>query len=219
LLAAVLIVLLLLPLGIITAQLGLGTKTWIGYSLYKVAFLVPPVIYCRLCGIGLVRDILKLQNWRRGLGVAFFLGLLAIATFWIAYYVLGDLLLDKDRITARIDAQFHVNASTILLITPITILANSLLEEFFYRGFAYGQLARWHAGAAYLLPSLAFTLQHLLFIRDWVTFLPLMLAIAGLVVFAIILSWLYATYESIIAPWLTHIFGDVAMMGIALTLV
>jgi membrane protease YdiL (CAAX protease family) len=217
--AALVIGMLVLPLCVICLQQQFPSRNWITYSLYKIAFLIPPLLYCRVYGIRVVQDIMRPSHWRRGTAVAVRLGLLAIGIFWLAYYALGDFLLDKAHIRQRIDAQFHVNATTILLIAPITILLNSLLEEFFYRGFAFGQMARWNRTAAYLLPSIAFTVQHLLFIWHWVTPLPLTLAVIGLFVFALVVSWLYAAYGTIIAPWLAHVCGDIAMMGIAITLV
>ena len=71
---------------------------------------------------------------------------------------------------------------------------------------------------AYLLPAAAFTVQHLLFIYHWVTPIPFLLAIVGLFVFALVLENLYERAGSIVAPWVVHILGDVAMMGIALTM-
>jgi membrane protease YdiL (CAAX protease family) len=191
---------------------------WLHYSMYKIAFIVPPLLYCKLAGVSPFRDILKFQHWRQGLSVALKLGLLAVAIFWGAYFLLSDVLLDKEHITRRIDEQFHVNASTVLLVAPFTILLNSLLEEFFYRGFVFGQLLPIHKPTAYVLPAAAFTIQHLLFIADWVTRLPFALATIGLFVFAVVASWLYARYETIVTPWVTHMLGDVAMMGIAVSL-
>ena len=47
--------------------------------------------------------------------------------------------------------------------------------------------------------------------------LPLV-AIAGPSVLALLLEDLYARYDTILAPWLVHADGDVAMMGIAVTM-
>jgi len=68
------------------------------------------------------------------------------------------------------------------------------------------------------LPASVFTVQHLLFIYHWVTLLPLLLAIVGLFVFALVLQALYAKADSLVAPWIAHILGDVAMMLIAVEL-
>jgi uncharacterized protein len=215
---AVLIVLTLLPLAVIGVQLALGLDGVVGYSLYKIALLVPPLVYCRVTGLGVWRDILKPRNWRRRLPAALALGVAAVGLFWGVYFVWGDVLLDKTMIAEKIGEQFSVTAGTVLLVAPITIFLNSLLEEFFYRGFAFGQLVRRHRRLGYLLPAAAFTAQHLLFTRHWATPLPLAMGVVGLFAFAIVLARLYESADSIVAPWVVHMLGDVAMMGVAVTL-
>jgi hypothetical protein len=69
---------------------------------------------------------------------------------------------------------------------------------------------------AYLLPAGVFTVQHLLFIYHWVTPLPLALAVVGLFVFAVVVQRLYERADTIVAPWVVHVFGDLAMMAIAM---
>ena len=44
------------------------------------------------------------------------------------------------------------------------------------------------------------------------------MAAAGLFVFALVLQKVYEAADSIVAPWVIHILGDVAMMGIAVSL-
>jgi membrane protease YdiL (CAAX protease family) len=214
-----LVILTLLPLAVIAGQLAVGAKGMLGYSVYKIALLVPPLVYCRVAGVEVFGDILKLSNWGNGLKWSVALGLLAIAIFWSVYYTLGELLLDKQMITAKIDRQFSVNATSVFLVAPITIALNSLLEEFFYRGFAFGLLVRRCTVVGFVLPAVAFTVQHLLFIYHWLTPLPLAIAVVGLLVFAFVLEKVYAATDTIVAPWLIHIFGDIAMMGIAVSLI
>jgi membrane protease YdiL (CAAX protease family) len=216
-----LIALILLPLAAIGVQLALELDRVlgvVGYSLYKVCFLVPPLIYCRVHGIRIFGDILKLGNWRRCLSVALWLGGLAVLIFWGVYYFLGDLLLDKAMVAEKIGDQFSVTASTVFLIAPVTIFLNSFLEEFFYRGFAFGLLVKKHRWLGYLLPATVFTVQHILFIYHWVTPLPFGMAVVALFVLALVLEKLYEKADSIVAPWLVHAFGDLAMMGIAVTM-
>ena len=111
-----------------------------------------------------------------------------------------------------------MTATTVLLIAPFTIIINSLLEEFFYRGFSFGLLAKKNAIVGYLLPAAVYTAQHVLFFREWLDPIPFIIATAGLFVFALILSKVYSATQTIVAPWIIHIFGDIAMMGIAVTL-
>ena len=213
-----LVAIIILPLAVILLQLAVGVSGALGYSIYKITFIVPPLIYCRVHRISLRDDILKLSNWRRGLKRSCALGILAILIFWGVYYALGDLLLDKEMITAKIETQFGVNAATVFLVAPFTILLNSFLEEFFYRGFAFGLLVKKQRRLGYLLPATVFTVQHLLFIYHWVTPLPFCMAVVGLFIFALVLEKMYEKADSIVAPWLIHMCGDLAMMSIALSM-
>ena len=80
-----LIALILIPLAVIGLQLALDLDRVlgvVGYSLYKVCFLVPPLIYCRMLGISVFSDILRLKNWRRYLSLTVCLGVLAVLIFW-----------------------------------------------------------------------------------------------------------------------------------------
>ena len=128
------------------------------------------------------------------------LGGLAVFIFWGVYYTLGDLLLDKAMIVEKIGDQFSVTANTIFLIAPVTIFLNSLLEEFFYRGFAFGLLVKKRRWLGILLPAMVFTTQHLLFIYHWVSPLPFALAVVGLIVFALVVQKIYEQADSIMAP-------------------
>lgn len=212
---------IVLPLAIIGFQLLLDLdSSWgvFGYSLYKVSFVIPPLIYCRVKRVSVRNDVLRLYKWRQHLGTSAGLGVLAVLIFWSAYAAWGDLLLDKPKIVGKMDDQFRVTSATVLIIAPITIFFNSFLEEFFYRAFGFGLLVQRSRWLGWTFPAAVFTTQHMLFIYHWVTPLPLAMAIAGLVVFALVAQKVYLLAGSIVAPWVVHILGDVAMMGIAVDL-
>ena len=214
----VLIVLMVLPLAVIGLQLHFdlaGRFGLFGYSLYKLCFLLPPLLYCHLRGIGVRVELLRFGDWRRRLPWALGLGGLAAVSFWGLFLLLGDRLLDKARIVDQLGAQFSVTAKIVVPIGLFTIVVNSLLEEFFYRGFGVGLLRRRSRLLAALLPAAVFTAHHLLFLRSWLDPLPLTIAAAGLLVFALALAWLYEQAGSIVAPWVTHVIADLAMMSIA----
>ena len=214
----VLMLLVVLPLVLILGQQAVGYEGVVGYSIYKIAFIVPPLIYCRVRGIGLFRDILRFERWRHGLAPSIVLGLVAVGLFWLLYWLLANRLVDEDAIVEGMKAQFSVTAKTVLLIAPFTIVVNSLLEEFFYRGFSFGLLVKKNTIIGYLLPAAVYTVQHVLFFREWLDPIPFIIATGGLFVFALILAKVYSATKTIVAPWIIHIFGDIAMMGIAVML-
>jgi membrane protease YdiL (CAAX protease family) len=211
-----------LPLAVIGVQVffDLG-KVWgsVGYSIYKVFFLIPPLIYCRMHGIQIFGDIFILKNWRRYLSVAVGLGVLSLLIFWGAYFSLREVLeIDEDLIVRSTREQFGVTRNNVLIVAPLTIFFNSMLEEFFHRGFSFGQLVKKNRWLGYLLPASVFTVQHMLFIYQWSTPLKLVIAVVALFVFALVLQAIYEKAQSLVTPWVIHIFADIAMMGIAVWL-
>ena len=151
----------MLPLLIIYLQLSLGLTGVLGYSLYKLAFIIPPIAYCWSKGLSLNKDIWQWQNWRQGFWPALGTGMIAIIIFWGVYALFGSLFVDEHLIVQKMSEQFSVTAKTVLLIAPITIIINSLLEESFYRGFAFGRLYSISPLLAFLVPSAVFSIQHL----------------------------------------------------------
>ncbi len=211
--------LLLLPLAVILVQISIGATGWIGNACYKSAFIVPPLIYCRVHGIRIGREIFRWQNWRNDLRLSLAMGVGAALLFWGFYATAGSLLVDKGVIAAKIHEQFSVTAGTVLLIAPFTILINSLIEEFFYRGFAFGLIATRRPVLGTLLPAAVFTVQHLLFAYHWVGPGTVAIGVVVLFMFSLVTQAMYAKADSIVAPWVIHICGDLAMMTIAVELI
>ncbi len=206
--------LLLLPLAIIALQIASGATGGLANGIYKVGFIVPPIVYCRVHGIHIGSDIFRWQNSRNGLGLSLVIGLVTAIIFVAFYAACGHLLVDKRAIAEKIQQQFGVTAGTVLLIAPWTIMINSLIEEFFYRGFSFGLIAKQRPLLGTLLPAAVFTVQHLMFAYHWVG--P---GIVALLVFSLVEQAMYAAADSIVAPWIIHICGDLAMMAIAMDLI
>jgi membrane protease YdiL (CAAX protease family) len=98
-------------------------------------------------------------------------------------------------------------------------VAHSLLEEVYWRAFVYGRLAVWlPAPAAVALASLAFAAHHLIVVaryvpadRLWSVAVPATaaVALAGA-------HWcaLYRRTGSLLAPWVSHLLVDAAVLGL-----
>ncbi len=219
-----LVALVLLPLAVIVGQLIAGSHGPVGYSLYKFAFLLPPILYCRWQGIGVFRDILKFRHWRNGLGWAAALSLGAALIFAGAYWAWSDVLIDEAKIVEKIDAQFGVSKQTVLLVeadrplvAPITILLNSLWKSSF---IAASHSGCWPEEFAHGLPAAgrgvhgAAPAVHLSLGRTGGACAGDRLAVRAVAGARVAVP--EVRYDR--RPWVVHIGGDVAMMGIALTL-
>ncbi|MHB0957512.1 MAG: CPBP family intramembrane glutamic endopeptidase [Pirellulaceae bacterium] len=101
-------------------------------------------------------------------------------------------------------------------------LAHSLLEEYYWRWFVFGQLARTGSPArAILVSSLGFMAHHVVLLGTFfgwgspLTYLFSMAVAVGGAYWA----WLYASSRSLLGPWLSHLLVDAAIFLIGYDLV
>lgn len=102
-------------------------------------------------------------------------------------------------------------------------VAHSLFEEYYWRWFLLGQLAlRLPFAAALPLASLAFASHHWIVVDSFLggehrfttTVLTLMVAAGGG-----LWGWLFRRHRSLVAPWLSHLLVDGALMAVGWQLV
>jgi membrane protease YdiL (CAAX protease family) len=99
---------------------------------------------------------------------------------------------------------------------------HSLLEEYYWRWFAFGELARWiEWKRAVAVSSLAFAAHHVVVLGayfgpwSWTTWiLSLAVAVGGA-----FWAWLYRKSGSLYGPWLSHLVIDAAIFTIGYDLV
>ena len=89
---------------------------------------------------------------------------------------------------------------------------NSLLEEFFFRGFAFLSLKRLTGrGFAYVFSSLSFALYHVAMMIGWFSLPLFMLMLAGLFVGGMIFNYLNEKCENVYTSWLVHMFANLGI--------
>jgi membrane protease YdiL (CAAX protease family) len=101
-------------------------------------------------------------------------------------------------------------------------LCHSLLEEYYWRWFVYGQLRRWTPRSAAMgISGLGFMAHHVLVLGKFFGFdnpvaymLSACIAIGGAV-----WAWLYERSGSLLGPWLSHLLVDAAIFAIGYELV
>jgi membrane protease YdiL (CAAX protease family) len=94
---------------------------------------------------------------------------------------------------------------------------HSLLEEYYWRWFVFGQLARGcKLPAALAIAGLGFAAHHVLVLGlyfGWAAPLTWLFS-AGIAIGGAIWSWLYRRGNSLAAPWLSHALVDAAIFAI-----
>jgi membrane protease YdiL (CAAX protease family) len=101
-------------------------------------------------------------------------------------------------------------------------LIHSMLEEYYWRWFVYGQLRRWlPIGPAVLISSLGFMAHHVLVLGKFFGFdhpatwlFSISVAVGGAV-----WAWLYERTGSLIGPWASHLLVDAALHSVGYDIV
>lgn len=158
---------------------------------------------------------------RRGLAEGIVFGLLAFALIVGGYHVwfqpAGWLAEAGPAIQKKV-AGFGVHGPLgFLALGAFYAIVHSLLEEYYWRWFVFGQLRRLAPlGAAMLVGSLAFMAHHVILLRvyfggQWVMTVAFSLAVAAA---GAAWCWIYHRSGSLLGPWLSHLLADAAIFAV-----
>jgi membrane protease YdiL (CAAX protease family) len=99
-------------------------------------------------------------------------------------------------------------------------LLHSLLEEYYWRWFVFGELRRLvPLPAAIAVSSIAFMGHHVIVLWHYLDWPLAILASAAVAFGGAMWAWLYQRSGSIYAPWLSHLLIDAAIFTIAFEMV
>jgi len=105
-----------------------------------------------------------------------------------------------------------------LLMAFFIAVLHSFLEEYYWRWFVFGRLEQYlPLYEAMALSSIAFMAHHVIVLGVylkgyfWIAAIPFSLCVAG---GGIVWAWLYHRYQSIYAPWISHLLVDLALMAL-----
>jgi uncharacterized protein len=153
-------------------------------------------------------------------GLAFGLGVAALILFAYFFGLRGGSVLSQtpDRVQAKV-AQFHMATPGLYLLMAIFLAgAHSLLEEYYWRWFVFGELNRhWQVVPAMVVSSLAFMLHHIIILSVYLPGKFLLAALPfGLAVAAGggAWAWLYHRTGTIYSCWISHLLVDAAIMAV-----
>lgn len=176
-----------------------------------VLFLLIPMIYFILYKDK--HDYLKrlFMPKKKDFLLALLLGIGVYTVIMSAYFLLGsyiDLATIKDSLTSGIG----VNAQNFVYVAIYISFVNSLLEEFFFRGFAFLILKQeTNKRVAYIFSSAMFALYHVGMTNGWFNVFIYVLSMLGLFVGACIFDFLNEKCENIYPSWLVHMCANFAI--------
>lgn len=147
---------------------------------------------------------LKNMKWSILLSVLIFIVVLT------TYFFLQNNI-NLSHIREQIETNLKITPFGFIFVAIYISLGNSFLEEFFFRGFIFGELKE-NKPLAFTLSSLLFAFYHIGMIQKWFSIPIFILAIVGLFIGGSIFNKINERYGTIFNSWLIHMSADISIM-------
>lgn len=178
-------------------------------SLIKIIlFLLIPLVY------GLFDKEVNIKKLiipnKSGIVTAISLGAAVYVIILGAYFVFRNVF-DFSALTTSLGETTGVNKSNFIWVAIYISFINSLLEEFFFRGFSFITLKKFTTRKfAYIFSSLSFALYHIAMMIGWFGVPVIIISLIGLFAGGVIFNKFDEKNENIYLSWLTHMFANFA---------
>ena len=210
-----LLILLIVPPIIIFLSRQLFAANYIFSSIYKIIFLFP--LFFRLF---IEKKTLKhslfenfsFKIFRKNIFSIMLIGFI-LASIYVSSFLLFKDWLDLEIIVIKLHELISINISNLIFIGLYIVIVNSLLEEYFWRGFMFQKLRRLiRPGMAYLFTGIAFSFHHIMFYYNWFNMTFFLIVTIGLIVYAMIMNFIFERYKDLLSCWLVHSLVDIAQI-------
>ncbi|MDX8045921.1 CPBP family intramembrane glutamic endopeptidase [Gracilibacillus sp. S3-1-1] len=181
-----------------------------------VIFLVIPFFYMRFVGHLSVKTLFTVKWRNMKVPIIFAVGVSSIIL--LSYWIVGRYL-DFSNVTIMLEENMAIEKSNFLFVAIYIAIINSLLEEFFFRGFAFLALMEYTTKQiASLFSASMFSLYHIAMMTNWFSIPLFMLILFCLFIAGLFFNKLDEKVGSILPSWLVHLSANVAinMIGVML---
>lgn len=186
-------------------------------SAVKVAlFLILPF------GYSFINKELSLKSLfmanKKGIGIALLLCIPVYIVILGGYLLLKDVF-DFSAVTSSLTGNIGVSKENFPIVALYISFVNSLLEEFFFRGFAFLTLRKAVSEkTAYIFSSAVFALYHIAIMTDWFSAGVFTITLSGLFIGGLIFNLLNSKSGNIYTSWFVHMFANFAINTIGFML-
>ncbi|MFD2640060.1 CPBP family intramembrane glutamic endopeptidase [Piscibacillus salipiscarius] len=178
-------------------------------------FLIVPIVFIKVVLKERLFESLRLNQVDvKGLQYGVGLGLLSVIVILAAYVLLQDQI-NGETIILDLQNRLNITLETYIFVALYITFGNSLLEEFYFRGFIF--LKFYQSGyhvLGYIFSSALFAIYHVAIFATWFNFELILLALAGLFVVGLIFNWLNTKSNNFLNSWILHICADIAVVSI-----
>ena len=196
--------------GIMAVVDGLWQPGYAMKSAVKLAvFGLLPLVLTRLWKLISFKELFLFQ--KKGFFTALALGLGIYALILGGYFGLRNVF-DFSQIAGSLTENAGVTKGNFLYVSLYISFVNSLLEEFFFRGFLFRNIkTQTKPAVAYGFSAILFAAYHIAMMIGWFGFGLNALMLFGLTVGGLIFNWLNEKLGCIYGSWLTHMFANFAI--------
>lgn len=174
-----------------------------------VLFLICPIVYALLDKGLQIKPLFAFD--KQGIIRALGLCVAVYAVILSGYLLLKDVF-DFSAITGTLTANIGVSRDNFVFVSLYISFINSLLEEFFFRGFAFLTLKRVASVRfAYLFSAACFAVYHIAMMIGWFSLPVFLLVMAGLFIGGLIFNYLNAKSGTVYPSWFVHMFANFAI--------
>lgn len=190
---------------------GIVNPGYIYKSLIKIImFLILPLVYTLYDKNIRLKDIFKIKS-RKDMIFSVLLGAIIYIGILGVYFSLKNFINLQD-IMEILDKNVKVNRNNFLYIAIYISFINSLLEEFFFRGFIFLNLKKLIGrNISYLISGIAFSIYHVAIMGNWFNPVIFVLALIGLFIGGVIFNYLNERNENIYNSWIVHMMANFAI--------
>lgn len=173
-----------------------------------VLFLLLPIIYSLIDKNCDLKRLFKPN--KKGFLLALGLGGAVYAVVLGAFLLFKDVF-DFSSLTSSLTESTGINKTNFIFVALYISFANSLLEEFFFRGFAFLTLKDYsNRTVAYIVSAALFAAYHIAMMIGWFGLPVILLSLLGLFAGGIIFNFFNEKYNNIYLSWLIHMFSNFA---------
>ena len=174
-----------------------------------VLFLGFPLIYAFFDKELTVKNLFKIE--KKGILPAILMGVLVYAVIVGGYFLLRGVF-DFTKITGALTKNIGVTGKNFVFVSVYISFVNSLLEEFFFRGFAFLTLSKFVGRKiSYIFSAGVFALYHVAMMIGWFDLPLFLLIMAGLFAGGLIFNFLNEKSKTIYPSWFLHMFANFAI--------
>ena len=173
-----------------------------------ILFLLIPLIYYFIFK-GELKDIKQLFiPKKKDFLKSLILGIFIYISIISCYFLLRNIV-DFNQIAELLTSEVGVDANNLIYVTSYIAFFNSLLEEFFFRGFAFITLKKQtNRKFAYIFSASLFSIYHAGMTTGWFNPIIFILVLIALFLAGFIFNYLNEKCNHIYPSWLVHMFAN-----------